>query len=132
MQLLFGFTSEIPTNITQKTMRDIKPVYNYDDYYYELRYKLGKAFVFARKSLRKAKETAKERRDKRSKSVKFEVGQRVMLKNPIRNGKMSPHWKGPYDIVGLNGDLNVTLKIGNRKGKYHVNRLKIFGKKKMT
>lgn len=51
MQLLFGFCAEMPSKLTKEP----EPLYTYDDYIQELRFKLQKGFSIARKNLWQAK-----------------------------------------------------------------------------
>lgn len=120
MQLLFGFTSAIPLNLKRKPI----PLYNHDKYFHELRYKLQTSFNNAREKLAAAKLKSKEFYDRHINPRQFTLGKFVFMKNTKRNSKFSPHWVGPWEIVRTNGLLNVTLKIGRKLRKVHVNRLK--------
>lgn len=120
MELLFGFISEIPSNLKRKPA----PLYNHDSYYHELRYKLQTSFSIAREKLGVAKSKSKEYYDKHANPKEFVPGQFAFLKNTNRTNKFSPHWVGPYQIIQIHGALNATIKIGRKVKKVHLNRLK--------
>lgn len=120
MELLFGYTAEIPSNLKRKPT----PLYNHDDYYHELRYKLQTSFNIAREKLSNAKSKSKEYYDRHTNQKTFKINQFVMMKNTDRKNKLSPHWTGPFQIMATHGPLNVTIKIKNKLRKVHVNRLK--------
>lgn len=122
MELLFGFTSEIPINLKRKP----EPLYNHDSYYHELRYKLQSSFNIAKEKLGNAKSKSKQYYDKHANPKKFHKQQFVFMKNTNRLHKFSSHWVGPYEIIETHGPLNVTIKIGHKLKKVHVNRLKPF------
>lgn len=54
----------------------------------------------------------------------FLVSQKVLLKNSERTSKLSEHWLGPYDVKTVHNRVNVSLDIGNKIKRVHVNRLK--------
>lgn len=120
MELLFGFTSDIPSSLKNKPT----PLYNYDAYYHELRYKLQTSFNIAKEKLGNAKSRSKQYYDRSANPRTFYKGQRVFMKNANRSGKFSPHWMGPYLITEVHNTLNVTIQIGRKLKKVHVNRLK--------
>lgn len=121
MKLLFGFASEIPNNITSKP----EPIYNFDDYYFELRHKLQFSFDLARKRLTEAKEKSKRYYDNSKNIRQFHIDDWVLLKNPARANKLEEIWQGPYRIIEVFPDvMNVTVVIGTRKRRVHMNRLK--------
>lgn len=118
-ELLYGFTAEIPSNLKRKPL----PLYNHEDYYHELRYKLQTSFSIAKETLGNAKSKSKEYYDKHTNPKIFETGQFVFMKNTNRIHKFSSHWVGPYQIISTHG-LNATIKVGRKLRKVHVNRLK--------
>lgn len=120
MQLLFGFCAEMPSRLTKAP----EPLYTYDDYIQELRYKLQKGVSEARKNLMQANGVAKYYHDIHVNVKEFKKGEKVYLRNPTRNTKLAPIWQGPYEILEINGPVNVTLKLENRVTRVHKNRLK--------
>lgn len=122
MKVLFGFTADIPTDLEKEP----EPVYNYDDYVLELRSKLQKAYKIARNHLDQSKIVSKRYYDRKVNPVKFKVGDRALLKDAAKVGKLSHVWLGPYEVIDVPNDVNTTIKIGNRKRRVHNNRLKRF------
>lgn len=122
MELLFGFVSEVPTNLKRKP----QPLYNCDQYVSELRYKLQKSFNLAKENLLKTKENSKVYYDKKISPYYFKINDKVLIKNESRTSKLSPIWKGPYEIVEVYDDLNVSINERGKIKRVHVNRLKLF------
>lgn len=123
MELLFGFSAEIPDNLR----RDIDPVYNYGDYYYDLRNRLQVSFDIARRRLLEAKERSKTYYDSNKNEREFHINDLVLIRNPARAGKLDGIWQGPYKIVEVHKSVNnVTILVRNSKRRVHMNRLKIF------
>jgi Integrase zinc binding domain/Integrase core domain len=120
MICLFGFPADIPSNLKRKP----EPVYNAEDYYMQIRYKLQRAHQIARKNMIKSKIRAKKYYDKTINPVKFKIGDKVMLKNPIIKNKFSKIWTGPYEVVEINSPVNVTIKEGRKRKRINNNRLK--------
>lgn len=122
MELLFGFVSEIPTNLKRKP----DPMYNFDQYKSELRYKLQKSFELARKNLLTQKEKSKIQYDKKASPQYFQIGDKVLIKNNCRLSKFSSHWKGPYDIVDIHDGINLTINQSGKSKRIHANQVKKF------
>lgn len=124
-ELIFGIKPKLPSSIT--TAPEFK--YSYDDYIDDLKLKLQKSQEIARQNLLKSKVTNKSYHDKKINSVKFNVGDKVFLKNEqITAGtskKLTPAYSGPYKIVETHPPVNYTILIKNRKTKVHANRLKL-------
>lgn len=119
---LYGFTAKLPGTITKK----IDPMYNFVDYFYELRYKLQSTYKYAKRNIIKTKEARKKIYDQRTNTAMFSAGQKVLLLNPTKLDKFSQNWIGPYEVTDANG-TNTTIKMGNKKKKkYHNNRLKLY------
>lgn len=119
MDCLFGFTAELPAVFK----RNPEPIYNMEDYYFELRNKLQVCHKIARENLIKSKEYNKKYYDKSINPVVFKVGDQVLVKNEAKNGKLDELWKGPYTVVKTK-DLNCTIKRKNKEVVLHNNRLK--------
>jgi len=54
------------------------------------------------------------------------VGDRVLIQDKARKGKLSAKWLGPYEVLEVNSQENVTIRKGNRKTKIHINLFKLF------
>lgn len=120
MECLFGFTSEMPTNLK----RDPKPLYNHDDYFHELKFKLQTCHKYAKQNAIEAKLRSKKYYDQNANSKKFKTGDKVWLKNETRKGKLDTLWNGPFEVINAS-DLNTEIKIKNRVYNVHNNRLKL-------
>lgn len=121
MDCLFGFTAELPTNLT----RAPEPIYNHENYFYKLKYKIQKAHEISRKNLLASKHISKRYYDRNCRDIVFEVGDLVFLENEARKNKLSPHWLGPYEVVEINSPVNSTIKMDKKLKRVHNNRIKI-------
>lgn len=122
IELLFGFVSEIPTNLKRKP----EPVYTWDKYVSELKYKLQTSFTLARENLLKNKLVAKKRHDSTIRPVDLAVNDKVLLKNETRTSKLSPVWIGPFEVITVHSNHNVTIKKRGKPIRVHIDRLKRF------
>jgi hypothetical protein len=61
--------------------------------------------------------------------MKLEIGDKVLLfDKTVRSGrsrKLSAHWTGPYEVIGVD-KVNAAIKKEHRVIKVHKNRLKPF------
>lgn len=122
-ELLYGHEVFIPTSLKNKP----DPLYNYDDYLYELKYKLQSAHQMAYENQLETKNKRKEDYDKRSKEQVFAVGDKVLLINTSQKGegrKMQPLYLGPYSIIENVSPVNTKIATGKRHIVVHNNRLK--------
>lgn len=122
MEVLYGFTPIIPTDVKQEP----EPLYNYDDYVLELKNKLQNAYKIARQNLLNSKEFTKKYYDKKIYPVKFHVGDKVLVKDAAKKGKLSQVWLGPFTVVEVPTEVNTTIRINKRNRRIHNNRLKHF------
>lgn len=127
-ELVFGYKIHVPTSLTAKP----EPIYNYDNYYYELKYKFQKAFDIARQNQIQTKENTKKYFDKKIKPVQFKEGDLVLMKNFTKKGegrKLQPLYKGPYEVIKVISETDVKIKIGRSEKIIHNNNLKIYKQK---
>lgn len=103
-----------------------QPCYNYDDYNFELRKKLQESHKLARDKIIKTKEKAKTNYDKNEHSININVGDKVLTKDHTQKGKLSPKWKGPFEVISIHDNQNVSIQRGRKKVVIHKNELKIF------
>lgn len=122
LSALFGFQFEMPTNLKRQTV----PLYNSDDYPSQLKYQLARAHKLANENLRKAKIKSKDSYDRRTKCISFQVGQRVLVRNPARKNKFAVVWTGPFEVVSIEGPVTTAVKIHKSVKKIHNNRLKLY------
>jgi hypothetical protein len=124
-ELIFGFKASMPSALQASPSTQ----YSYDDFVSELKSRLQSAHQVARERLVTAKEKSKEQYDKDSKLPTFNIGDRVLLYDEtVRRGrsrKLCSQWLGPYEITSLD-KVNAIIKMGRRRQKVHVNRLKPF------
>lgn len=62
--------------------------------------------------------------DKRARSRKFDVGDKVLLLLPTDSNKLLLQWKGPYEIVELVNRKDYKVDINGVVSTYHHNMLK--------
>lgn len=76
---------------------------------------------------RKAKTKQKSYYDKKSRSRKLEVGQKVLVLLPTHTSKLLASWKGPYTIIDKVSPVDYKIKINGKTEKiFHVNMLKLW------
>lgn len=119
-ELVFGRPNRLPANSTL----EIDPLYNFDDYPLELKYRLQAACNDARNNLLVSKTKRKEIYDKKTKRINYKLGEKVLLKNDTGN-KLEPLYKGPYEIAE-DKSPNVVLNIDNKLVEVHKNRVKLY------
>lgn len=123
-ELLYGFKCEIPNSLR----RSVEPVYNYDDYISELRYRLQKSHEFAREKQISNKEQSKRYYDRNFNQKMYEVGDEVYVLSEKQKGegrKLQPLYDGPYEVTRIVSDVNTEIQIGRKKIIVHNNRLKL-------
>lgn len=118
-ELVYGYKPNIPVSMQKPP----EPLYNYNDYSFEMKFRLQNTWQIARNNLISAKEIAKKSYDKSTHSTKFEIGDKVLLKNETRSSKFDPPWHGPYEIMEINSEVNSTIQIGRSLKLVHNNRL---------
>lgn len=120
-ELIFGKMAKLPSNLANNK---IDPIYNFDEYPAELKYRLQQACHDARNNLIASKVKRKDRVDKQAKTISYSPGNKVMLKNETGN-KIEALYKGPYSIVE-NKSPNVIIKVDNKLVEVHKNRVKLY------
>lgn len=121
-ELVYGYPVEVPHTLT----RAPEPCYNYNDYTFELRRKLQESSLVARENLITSKTRSKKSYDKDQHEIVINVGDKVLLKDHNQKGKLSPKWKGPYPVIEIHNNENVSILRGRKEVKIHKNELKIF------
>ncbi|XP_018398570.1 PREDICTED: uncharacterized protein LOC108776451 [Cyphomyrmex costatus] len=98
-ELVYGHEATLPTSLTIPP----KPSYTYDDYAQELKERLRATNQIAREHIKEEKIKAKKYHDKKTKEVKFKIGDKVLLYDETlrrgRSKKLNALWTGPYDQV---------------------------------
>lgn len=120
-ELMFGEKAVIPSSI----IKNQTPVYNYEDYYCELRHKLYDAARFARENLIQSKNKSKTYYDRKLNELNLEIGDLVLLENKT-NRKLGARYDGPYEVTAIISEVNTKIRIGNKEKVVHNNHLKLF------
>lgn len=121
-ELVFGKRARLISSVTHDT---VDPLYSFNNYPQELKFRLQTAQLEARDNLLHIKHARKIDFDKNiTKLRKFKVGDMVLLKNELGN-KMDSLFNGPYKIT-RNVPPNVELEIKGNKKLVHANRIKLY------
>ncbi|XP_078243032.1 uncharacterized protein LOC144587192 [Pogona vitticeps] len=99
------------------------------DFVQKLQEKLLAVQELARDNLLKAQTKQKYYHDKKARHQEFEVGDMVLVLNPLRPSKLEVVWEGPGEIIQKVGNVNYLVKMLNSSKKpvmYHVNSLKMY------
>lgn len=125
-ELLYGRKLQMPSSFSKPP----ELCYNYDYYVNELKARMQHCHEIAYKNIIENKNKSKNYYDQTSKSIKFHIGNKVLLKNEAfekgKCKKLLPLWSGPYEIIKVNSDTNYTILYKNKPVVVHVNRLKLF------
>lgn len=117
-ELVFGKLCNVPTNLLSK----VDPIYNYDNYPIELKYRLQKSQLEARENLIKSKERRKIVHDKKLNIITYKTGDLILIKNENRD-KLGKIYLGPFTVISDMGE-NVKIKENNKENIVHKNRTK--------
>lgn len=55
----------------------------------------------------------------------FKVGDKVLRLNKQRNSKLDSKYEGPYEVIQVNNEVNVTITDGRQTWRVHVNLLRL-------
>ena len=86
----------------------------------ELRERLEQICQLASDNLKKVQFKQKTYYDKRGRSRKFDVGDKV----PTESNKLLLQWKGPYEVVEIVNRMDYKVDVDGVVGTYHANMLK--------
>lgn len=120
-ELVFGKKCSLPSNLHNNV---IDPLYNYDSYPKELKYRLQKAQADARENLIVNKFNRKILYDNNVRPIVYNKNDMVLLKNQTGD-KLDPIYIGPYLVLE---DLSPNVKILRNGKEYvtHKNNTKLF------
>lgn len=96
-ELIFGRSPNIPQDIFKSKT---KPVYNIEQYYYEMKFKLQKSNELARENLIKEKIKRQNLQNQNINPIKIGLGDQVYLKNENRK-KLDPCYVGPFTVIRI-------------------------------
>ena len=116
-ELVFGKITNIPSNLGVT----IDPIYNFDSYISELKYRLNLSLADARTNLLESKGKSKVNYDKRMYVPKLPtVGDKVLVVNNARK----PYYSGPYSVTKVELPNIYILYKGQNK-MIHLNNTKL-------
>lgn len=125
--LLHGREMRLPTDwIREEIQQDLSE----DDLVQEIKQRMKLANQRVIDSTQQRKENSKLQYDLKAREKKFKIGDRVLLHQPLvrrgRSKKLVKPWVGPYTVIEINSDVNITIKKGKHVQKVHINRVKPF------
>lgn len=115
-ELVFGKSCTLPSNL----QNSVDPLYNFENYPLELKYRLQKAHVEARETILKQKYTRNEKLNINSRNVTYKAGDKLLIKNETGN-KLQPIFNGPFVVV-REENPNVIIIKKNKEYIIHKNR----------
>lgn len=119
-ELVFGHKPFIPDSIY-----DTRSDATYPEYLKMLCHRLKLSRNIATDNIQRSKERSKTYYDNHTRSVKYNLGDLVYLKNHLRLRKaLSPLWKGPYKIIKVHNNNTVTLLINRKHVRHHFDQIK--------
>lgn len=120
-ELVFGKKCSLPSNFTNMK---VDPLYNYDYYPFELKFRLQTTLKEARDNLLKSKLDQKERYDKNVNPTTYNPDDLVLVKNNMCN-KLDNVYTGPYRVIS-DESPNVKILKNGRVDTIHKNRTKLY------
>lgn len=122
-EVVYGYPLVVPTSFSRKT----EPLYNYQDYQYEMKRLMQETHQMVREQQIKSKEKSKDRYDQKVNSIELKVGDKVIVQEKASKGKLAPKWLGPFPIIDVKADSpNVTILRRNKPTLLHRNLLRLF------
>lgn len=119
-ELVFGKQCNLPSNLRST----IDPIYNFDDYAIELKYRLQKSQNDAKTNLINCKTLRKIKYDRSINPVEYKQGDLVLVKNE-NISKLDPLYLGPYTVV-KNLSPNVVILVNGKEKTVHKNRTRLY------
>lgn len=121
-ELVFGHKPNIPAALSRK----VEPQYNYDNYVFDFKRNMQQAHEIARNNLINKKQDNKRYYDQTINPLTLHVGDKVLVKEQHKKNTLSLNWSGPYEVIMVHDNENVTIKKGRRDYRIHVNNIKKF------
>lgn len=118
-ELIYGFLNPLPSRLTKREA----PMYNYDSFLYEFRFRLRHAHESARKHLLERKSKNKKYYDRKTKDHSFNVNDLVNIRKQSKDHKFDNPYDGPWRIVELTSPVSVKVKKGNKFKRAHVDQI---------
>ena len=93
-------------------------------YVIELRDRLEQTCKLAHENLKRVQVKQKAYYDRRARSRKFDVGDKVLLLLPTDSNKLLLQWKGLYEVVEVVNRMDYKIDVNGVVSTYHANMLK--------
>lgn len=122
-ELVFGKLCTLPSNLIS---HHVDPLYNFEDYALELRYRLQRVHIDAQNNLIAGKANRKLAHDKTINPVKYKTGDLVLIKSETGN-KLSAVYDSPYEVL-KDESPNVRIAKNGKGYVLHKNRTKPYVK----
>ncbi|MES9994361.1 MAG: RNase H-like domain-containing protein [Candidatus Thiodiazotropha sp.] len=126
-ELLYGRNVKGPMAILRELwseeVQDEQVLSTYQ-YVLDLRERLEQTCNLAHENLKKAQVRQKVYYDRRARSRKFNVGDKVLLLLPTNSNKLLLQWRGPYEIVEVVNRMDYKVQVNGVISTYHANMLK--------
>lgn len=120
-ELIFGKKCKLPSNLIQDK---VDPLYNYDDYPLQLKYRLQTSLNEARKNLLQSKIIRKEKYDVNCNPIRYKENDLILVKNEVGN-KFQNIYNGPYKVI-KDVAPNVEILKDGKIDLVHKNRTKLY------
>lgn len=117
-ELVFVYPARLPSN----SVKQIEPLYTFDNYPLELIYRLQQACTDARNNLLESKHRRKDMYDRKCNVIDYKLGDKVLLRN-LAGKKSEALYEGPYTIVELESP-NVSIRVKGKLVTVHKNRIR--------
>lgn len=118
-ELVFGKLTNLPSNLG----KSVDPIYNFDSYVNELKYRLQVAWTDAKETLLENKARYKIYYDKTCNDKMLKIGDKVLLLNNARKNKLQPYYSGPYVVTKLELP-NLIINILGVEKRVHINNIR--------
>ncbi len=128
--LMLGREVSTPLDLMFELPQLIKPIPN-NQWVWELRDRIETAHNTVRKSTQQAMHRQKRIHDLRCSYETFEAGDQVFVYFPVRkigtSAKLTPFWRGPYQITAKLSDLLYKINCGHNRTEQviHCNRIRL-------
>lgn len=119
-ELVFGKIASIPTNIIKT--KQVEPIYNFDNYYYELKHKLQYTAMKTRELVEKIKNNRKNKQQQVANPIQIKINDLVLIENQNRS-KLDKVYKGPFKVVAIEHPNITILNENNELYTLHKNRI---------
>ena len=126
-ELLYGRNVKGPMAILRELWSGEAPdeqVLSTYQYVIELRDRLEQTCKLAHENLKKMQIKQKAYYDRRARSRKFDVGDKVLLLLPTDSNKLLLQWKSPYEVVEVVNRMDYKIDVNGVVSTYYANMLK--------